>query len=654
MQAKQSTPLIPRKVFFDNPDKTLVRLSPNGEYLSYLAPVNGVLNVWVTPRTDLGAAKPVTKDTFRGIRFYDWAHTNEHILYIQDKNGDENWRIYAVNLTTEETKDLTPYEGVQARIEKTSRHFSSEILASMNDRQAQFHDLYRLNITTGERTLLLQNDHFAGFDCDDQFQLRVVAQMTEDGGMQLQKPTSEGGWELFQEIPSEDMLTTSSIGFDQSGKRLYMADSRERDTSALYILDMETGVRTLLAEDPRADLEEVVIHPTEKTVQAASFNYERSHWLVLDPAMETHLTHLESVDRGEVRIASRTLDDLYWVVVYLKDDGPRHYYLYHCTTQEASFLFTDRKELQDQPLSRMHAVVIPSRDGMNLVSYYTLPPSYGEAIVPDKPLPMVLSVHGGPWGRDGWGFNPFHQWLANRGYATLSVNFRASTGFGKAFANAGDKEWGAKMHDDLVDAVNWAIQAGIADPDKVAILGGSYGGYATLVGLTFTPELFVCGVDIVGPSNLITLLETVPPYWKPMFKLFSTRVGDPTTEEGRELLKARSPLTYAERIQRPLLIAQGANDPRVKQAESDQIIQAMQEKAIPVTYALYPDEGHGFARPENWLSFTAVTEAFLADVLGGRCEPVGTDFKRSSITVPVGAELVPGLMEALEKQEASA
>jgi dipeptidyl aminopeptidase/acylaminoacyl peptidase len=549
--------------------------------------------------------------------------------------------------------DLTPYEGVNAQVVKASHHFPEEILAGMNDRSPEYHDLYRVDIVTGERTLLQQNDKFAGFDCDDQLQLRLAALMTEDGGMQLLKPKSAGEWFPFQEIPAEDMLTTNSIGFDKNGLKLYLADSRERDTSALYSLDMETGERTLLAEDPRADLEEVVLHPTEKTVQAVSFNYERSHWLALDPALEAHLKVLESVDRGEVRIASRTLDDQYWVVVYLKDDGPRHFYLYDTTKNEAVFLFTDRAELEDRTLARMHAVVIPSRDGMNLVSYYSLPARFGDAIVPDQPLPMVLTVHGGPWGRDNWGYHPFHQWLTNRGYAVLSVNFRASTGFGKAFTNAGDKEWAAKMHDDLIDAVNWAIEAGIADPDKVAIMGGSYGGYATLVGLTFTPEQFVCGVDIVGPSNLNTLLETVPPYWKPMFRLFSTRVGDPTTEEGKALLKARSPLTYADRIQRPLLIAQGANDPRVKQAESDQIIEAMQAKDIPVTYALYPDEGHGFARPENWLSFTAVTEAFLSDVLGGGREPVGDDFEGSSITVPVGAALVPGLTEALaEKKEA--
>ena len=325
------------------------------------------------------------------------------------------------------------------------------------------------------------------------------------------------------------------------------------------------------------------------------------------------------------------------------------FYRYDRDAQEAQFLFTHQRELEGLPLAKMHPVVIESRDGLNLVSYYTLPAGSdrdGDGR-PDEPLPAVLWVHGGPWSRDNWGFNQVHQWLANRGYAALSVNFRASTGFGKDFLNAGNLELGAKMHDDLIDGVEWAIQEGIGDPDQVAIMGGSYGGYATLVGLTLTPETFACGVDLVGMSNLVTWFETIPSYWEPQIDLFAARLGDARTEEGRALLTERSPLTHVDRIQRPLLIGQGANDPRVKQTESDQIVQAMQERDIPVTYVLYPDEGHGFARPENRLSFFAVAEAFLHEHLGGRFEPIGDEFEGSSITVPVGAKEVPGLEAAL-------
>jgi len=323
--------------------------------------------------------------------------------------------------------------------------------------------------------------------------------------------------------------------------------------------------------------------------------------------------------------------------------------MYDRERQTADFLFTDRKDLEDHPLVKMYSAVIKSRDDLDLVIYYSLPAkSYTQdGSFPNQPVPMVLFPHGGPWARDFWGYNSLHQWLANRGYAVMAVNFRSSTGLGKEFINAGDFEWGGKIIEDQVDAVEWAISKGIADPQRVAVMGASFGGYSTLAGLTFYPELFACGVDLVGPSNLITLLESVPPYWKPMIELFATRVGDHRTEEGRSLLTKHSPLTYVDRICRPLLIGQGANDPRVKQAESDQIVQAMKAKDIPVMYVLYPDEGHGFARPENNLSFFAIAEAFLAKCLGGRSEPIGDDFEGSTLQVLDGVNEIPELGEKL-------
>jgi dipeptidyl aminopeptidase/acylaminoacyl peptidase len=350
---------------------------------------------------------------------------------------------------------------------------------------------------------------------------------------------------------------------------------------------------------------------------------------------------------------SRTLDDRKWLVGFTMDDGPVRYYFYDRDTKEPKFLFSNRSALEKQPLQKMHSQVIEARDGMKLVSYLTLPPGSdpdGDGR-PNKPVPMILNVHGGPWARDGWGFDPEHQLFANRGYAVLSVNFRGSTGFGKKFVNAGNKEWAAKMHDDLLDAVDWAVKEKIADPGKIAIMGGSYGGYATLVALTFTPDKFACGVDVVGPSNLLTLLSTIPPYWEPAIQMFRDRVGDNSTEEGKKFLEERSPLGKAEKIKKPLLIGQGKNDPRVKEAEADQIVNAMKAKKIPVTYVLFPDEGHGFARPQNNLAFTAVEEAFLAKILGGRYEPIGGDFEDSTITVPEGAADVPGLSESLKEHK---
>jgi dipeptidyl aminopeptidase/acylaminoacyl peptidase len=327
-------------------------------------------------------------------------------------------------------------------------------------------------------------------------------------------------------------------------------------------------------------------------------------------------------------------------------------YLYERDRAAVTKLFDQRPELAHAPLQGMRTLEIRARDGLNLVSYLTLPAGSAERW-PEKPVPLVLNIHGGPWARDSYGFNPEHQWLANRGYAVLAVNYRGSMGFGKSFVNAGDGEWAGRMHEDLVDAVEWAVREKIADPDKVAIYGASYGGYATLVGLTLTPERFACGVDIVGPSNLITLLESIPPYWKSFFEDMAHRVGDPRTPIGRSHLTQRSPLTHVERIRRPLLIAQGANDPRVKQAEADQIVAAMQAKHLPVTYVLYPDEGHGFARPQNRLSFYAITEAFLAQYLGGRFEPIGADFNDSSLEIAAGADFVPGVAGALRARPAT-
>ncbi len=651
-KAEEPTPapeLIPRQVLFGNPDKSLVHLSPDGTKISYLAPVDGVMNVWVGPADDPTAAKPVTNDTLSGINVYSWTYTSEHILYLQDQLGNENWRIYSLNLETDETIDLTPLEGVQARLQAFSPKFPNEIIVGLNDRVPQLYDLYRINIDTGERTLILENEGFTSFLFDIDFNVRLAGGMTSDGGMEYFSPTKEGGWEPFMQIPMEDVLTTSPVWFDKTGTILYMIDSRGRDTSALFALDMDTGEQTLIAEDPRVDLSDVMVHPTERNVQAVAFTYERKRWQVIDESIAEDLAYLSTVADGEVEVVDRTLDDRYWMVAYLLDDGPVQYYRYGREAQEAQFLFTNQEVLEGLPLAKMQPVVIKSRDGLNLVSYYTLPvgsDSDGDAR-PDEPLPMVLVPHYSPWECDNWGYNDIHQWLANRGYVALSVNFRSSTGFGKAFINAGNLEWGGKMHDDLIDAVDWAIQEGIADPNRVALMGGSYGGYATLVGLTFTPETFACGVAWAAPSSLVSLLESVSSYWEPTRELFATRVGDAGTEEGRAFLTERSPLTYVDQIQRPLLIGQGANDVRCPQAETDQIVQAMQEKDIPVTYLLYPDEGHGLTRPENFISLIAVAEAFLSEYLGGWYEPSGDDFEGSSITVPVGAEEIPGLPEAL-------
>ena len=658
--------LIPRKAFFGNPQRARARISPDGSQLAFLAPRDGVLNVWVAPADDVENARPVTNDTHRGIRSFSWAYTSDHILYSQDDDGDEDFHVYSVNLETDEIKDLTPLENVSARISGVSEKFPEEVLISINDRPPhQLHDIYRVNLVTGERELLQLNPGFAGFVTDDDFNVRFAATYTPDGGQMYLEPKPEeteaaksadaasaeaaedprSEWQPFLTIGPLDAMTTGLAGFDKTGKKTYLIDSRERNTAALKQWDLETGDIELLAENDLADISGAIAHPTEKHIQAVFFTHARRQWKVLDASIQPDLDYLKTVADGEIQLTSRTLADDKWTVAYTMDNGPVDFYLYDRTKREAKFLFTSDPDLAELPLVKMHDVIIKSRDGLDLVSYLSLPPGTDPENTgrPLTPLPMVLNVHGGPWARDSWGYDPLHQLLANRGYAVLSVNYRGSTGLGKDFTNAANQEWAAKMHDDLVDAVNWAISEKIADRDKIAIMGGSYGGYATLVGLTFTPDLFACGVDIVGPSSLITLLENPPPYWMPFMPVLKFRVGDHETEEGRRFLRSRSPLSFVERIQRPLLIAQGAQDPRVKRAEADQIVAAMAEKQIPVTYLVYPEEGHGFARPQNRFAFYAVAEAFLAEHLGGRYEPIGDAFTDAVLEIPAGADQVPGL-----------
>ena len=608
-----------------------------------------MMNVWVGDFADPSAAEPVTRDMTNFAHDYAWAYTNDHILYTQDTDGDEEWRIYSVDINTGRTTRLTPAEGVKAHFSEISPKFPHEILIELNDRDPSLHDLYRIDIRTGERALVRENEGFIGFITDQDFNVRFAMRFTEDGGSELLSPTAAGGWELFSEIAIEDSLLTWPLGIDRTGKSLYMSDSRDRNTAAVVRVDLDTEDRFLIAGDPQADLSDAIVHPLTGEPQAAAFTFERKHWQIIDHSIAGDLAYLQTVADGEIEVVSQSLDNRRWIVLYTIDSGPGRYYSYDRDSRTARFLFTDVTTIEELSLAKMHPVIIKSRDGLNLVSYLTLP-TWTDADGngrPESPLPMVLLVHGGPWARDEWGYNSEHQWLANRGYAVLSVNFRGSTGFGKEFINAAIKEYAGKMHDDLIDAVSWAVEEQVADPKRVAIMGGSYGGYATLVGLTFTPDTFTCGAELAGPSNLVTDLESNPPYLAWAVELFATRVGDHRTEEGRAFLRERSPLSYVDRIKRPLLIGHGANDPRVKQAEAEQIVQAMQDRGFQVTYLLYPDEGHGFSYANNAQSFNAVAEAFLAQCLDGRYEPFGTVFRDSSITVPVGAGYIPGLAAVL-------
>lgn len=637
-------PLIERTTLFGNPDRFQGRISPNGEWMSFRAPLDGVMNLWVAPRGDINLAKAITGDTGRGIPAHFWALDSEHVLYIQDQDGDENWHLYRINLASGEVLDLTPYEGVQAQMVAQSRSHPGQAVIGMNDRDPRWHDLYLVNLASGERTLLAENPGMASILVDNDLKVRMALGSAESEGQTVYE-WKNAQWVPRFTIPSEDMLTTTLLGFDENNEGVYLLDSRDRDTAALVYYRLEDGATQVLAAANGVDVSAVLFDPRTHKPFAYAEDRHRPVWFAVDPNFQKDIVQLNRQLSGGASVLAISEDTNFWTVYTDESDGSPIYKVYERDSGNLSELFVTNPSLAGLPLAKMSGVTIPSRDGLELVSYLTLPlqtDPEGDGIA-NEPVPMVMLVHGGPWGRDTFGYSSLVQWLANRGYAVLQVNFRSSTGFGKAFVNAGNKEWGRAMQDDLLDAKAWAIAQGVTEEGKVAIMGGSYGGYATLAGLTMTPDAFACGVDIVGPSNLQTLLDSIPPYWASFRRVFANAIGDPDTEAGRALLKERSPLTYVDNIEQPLLIAQGANDPRVKQAESDQIVQAMKSKGIPVSYVLFPDEGHGFAKPENNIAFYAVTEAFLAQCLGGRVEPVGEAFSGSSIQIPHGREFIPGL-----------
>ncbi len=624
----ETTNLISRKVLFGNPDKMQIKISYDGRHISYIAPLNGVLNIWIAPRDNVKNAKPITHDKKRGIRNHLWAYDNKHILYSIDGYGDENYRIYSKNIHNGLEILLTPEKGVRAVVFKASYKFPDEIVIGTNERDSKFFDIYSYNISNGNRKLILQNSNFGDVIIDLDFNVRFASIVNDAGETEYYKYKKNSNWQPYMKIGLEDSANTSILGFDKTGMILYMRDSRGLNTAALKAIDLNSDETTILAKDDRSDVAMFIMHPTENTIQAVATNYEKITYKVIDKSLEEDFSYLNSISKdGEFYITKRSLDDKYWSVALIKDDAPIKFYIYDRESKKAEYLFSNHKAIEQYNLAKMNPIIIKSRDNLDLVSYITLPPTIklNKALQPKYPLPLVLYVHGGPWSRDVWGYNAISQWLSDRGYAVLLVNYRGSIGFGKNFLNAGNLQWGKKMHDDLIDAVNWAVENKIANPKKIVIMGGSYGGYAALAGITLTPDIFAGAVDIVGPSNLLTLVNNFPSYWHAFLNVWKKRMGPWDTEEQKQALLQVSPLSHVEKITKPLLIAQGANDPRVTKVESSQIVETMKKRNIPVVYALYADEGHGFARPENRISFYALTEQFLAKILGGKCEPIGND-----------------------------
>ena len=615
-QTPSLPPLIQREILFGNPQRTSPGLSPDGKYLAYIAPdEKNVLQVW---RRTVGEQddRIITADKKRGIRIFFWTYNADQLIYLQDADGDENFHLYLVNVQSNIVRDLTPFQGVKAQPVELDPKFPDQVLVGMNLNNPQKFDVYRVNLKNGAVEFDTDNPgNVISWQADAQFQVRAATSATPDGGSDLLfRETTDKPWEILRHWEPDEQ--GGSVNFSADNKTLYIQGNHNANAQRLIALDLAARQETVIAEDEQYDVAGIMIQPITRVIQAVSFYKDKKEWQVLDPSIAADFEAIALVRTGEFSIISRDLEDKNWLVAYLVDDGPVYYYAYNRESKTSTFLFSNQPKLEGLQLASMQPVSYEARDGLTIHGYLTTPVG-----IPTQNLPTVLFVHGGPWARDNWGYSSSAQWLANRGYAVLQVNFRGSTGYGKAFLNAGNREWAGKMHDDLIDSVNWLVELGISDPKKIAIMGGSYGGYATLVGLTFTPEVFAAGVDIVGPSNLLTLMQSIPPYWEPLKAQFYHRVGNLETEE--EFLKSRSPLFFANRIQQPLLIAQGANDPRVKQAESDQIVEAMRSSGLPVEYVLYTDEGHGFARPENRLHFFAIAEEFLAKYLGGRFEPLG-------------------------------
>ncbi len=622
MDKVEAAPLIPRDVLFGNPERKDAQVSPDGRYLSWLAPLDGRLELWVAPRDDRGVAWAVPRGADRPIHEYRWARTSNHLLYLQDAAGDENHGLFVAEVVERRVRELIPPGSARVQIYATSELHPTQVAVGTNERDPQLFDVYLVDVATGERQLTYENrEGFVDYVFDAENRLRLGQKMTQEGGCLWLSLTDDTTLEpSVAEVSPEDLLSTKPLLFARDGRSMIWLDSRNRDRAALLRYPWEGGEPTVLAQSEFVDIEQALVQPTSRRVDAFIENYEKPRLIPLHAEFADHLSQLGDVlpRAACFEIVSRAEDDSVWVVRTNSDQGSPAYFLYEKALGEATFLFEEQPALSKYPLSRTHPKKVQARDGLGMVSYLTLPRESDDEGMPTKPLPTVLLVHGGPWMRDSWGFRPLPQTLANRGYAVLQVNFRGSTGFGKSFVNAGNFEWGKAMQDDLLDAVEWLVKNGVAVRDRIAIMGGSYGGYATLAGLTLSPDTFACGVDIVGPSSLVTLMETIPPYWKPMLSLFHSRVGDPRSEEGRQRLLDVSPLTHADAISRPLLIAQGANDPRVKESESEQIVERLKSKDIPVSYVVFPDEGHGFAHPQNAVAFIALAEGFLSRSLGGR------------------------------------
>jgi dipeptidyl aminopeptidase/acylaminoacyl peptidase len=655
VQSNTQPPLIDRELFFGDPEISGAQISPDGKFIAFIKPLKGTRNVWVK-RTEepFDAAKPVTADKSRPINQYFWSRDGKYILFVQDKAGDENYNVYAVNPADSPAagedvpaaRNLTDAKGIRAAIYAVPRSEPDAMYVGLNDRDKAWHDLYKVKISTGERTLMRQNtERITGWVFDLKDQLRLATRAAENGDTEVMRVDDKG----FTKVYSCNVFESCGpVQYHKDGQRLYLETNKGTgiDLTQLELFNPITGKEEIVESDPlkRVDFGGATFSEVSDELIATTYNDERVRIYWKDKSFEADYKLLQKKLPGrEISFSDSTKDERLFLISAFSDTEPGERYLFDRQTKKLTLQYRIREKLPRASLAPMKAVRYKSSDGLEIPAYLTLP----KGVAP-KNLPAIVVPHGGPWGRDSWGYNGFAQFLANRGYAVLMPNFRASTGYGKKFLDAGNKEWGQKMQDDVTWGAKYLISEGIADPKRVGIMGGSYGGYATLAGVTFTPDMYAAGVSIVGPSNLITLLESIPPYWEPIRKLFYERMGDPNTPEGKAQLLRQSPLGSADKIKTSLLVVQGANDPRVNKRESDQIVIALRDRGFPVEYIVAPDEGHGFARPVNNMAMFATAEKFLAKHLGGRYQEsmtpeVATRLKE--ITVDVKTVTLPKKIE---------
>ena len=623
-------PLLDRELFFGNPEIAGAQLSPDGQYVAFLKPWSDTRNIWVKKTTEpFSAARRVTAETKRPIPGFFWTRDSRLLLYVKDNDGDENFNVWAVDPAAAKaegkdvppSRNLTDAKGVRAFIYDVPKKFPDTIYIGLNDRDAAWHDLYKVSISTGKRELIRKNtDRIDGWMFDLDGQLRLAVRTTDKGDTEVLAVLPEGFKTVYTCTVFE---TCGPERFHRDGKRVYLQTNKgDADLTRLVLVDPESGGETLVESDPskRVDFGGALFAEATDELVATQYEDERVRIYFRDKTWEADYKFLQAKFPGkDVFPASSTADDRLWLVSASSDTDPGERYLFDRKTKALTLQYKVRERIPREHMAAMKAVSYPSSDGLQIPAFLTLPKG-----VPAKNLPAIVAPHGGPWARDSWGFSNLSQFLANRGYAVLQPNFRGSTGYGKKFLNAGNNQWGDKMQDDITWGVKYLVAQGIADPKRVGIMGGSYGGYATLAGVAFTPDVFAAAVSIVGPSNLITLMESIPPYWESARIVFHERMGNPTTPEGKAQLQRQSPLNSAQKIKTPLLVAQGANDPRVKKAESEQIVVALRDRGFPVEYILAPDEGHGFARPVNSMALWAASEAFLAKHIGGRAQQGGT------------------------------